>query len=118
MLGIEQPYYMQGKSLLSILNGTSPSNKHRDFVRTEFYGAIDFPDQTHATMYRDERWKLVWYHRKNNLCELYDLDKDPWEHHDLSNDPNYESIRWELVQKCFDESAFIHQPDPPRVNPF
>ena len=118
MLGIEQPYYMQGKSLLSILNGTSPSKKHRDFVRTEFYGAIDFPDQTHATMYRDERWKLVWYHRKNNLCELYDLDKDPWEHHDLSNDPNYESIRWELVQKCFDESAFIHQPDPPRVNPF
>ena len=39
-------------------------------------------------MYRDRQWKLVNYHHKG-ICELYDLDKDPWEFQDLSTDPNY-----------------------------
>ncbi|SVD96372.1 uncharacterized protein METZ01_LOCUS449226, partial [marine metagenome] len=118
LLGLDIPFYMQGKSLLPLLKGDTPADKHRDFVRTEFFGAIDFPDQTHATMYRDERWKLIWYHRKNNLCELYDLQNDPWEHNDLSEDKEHQSVKLELILKCFDESAYIHQPDPPRVHPF
>jgi len=62
------------------------TKSHRDAVRCEFYGGIDYPDQTHATMYCDGRWKLVTYHGKE-LDELYDLAADPWEHRDLSTDP-------------------------------
>ena len=33
---------------------------------------------SHATMYRDDRWKLVVYH-SHDLGELYDLREDPHE---------------------------------------
>ena len=80
--GLDIPHWVQGRSLAPLLRGET--REHREFVRSEFYGAIDYPDQTHATMYRDRRWKLVVYHRKN-ICELYDLHSDPWEHRDLSD---------------------------------
>lgn len=61
--GIEIPYYTQGRSLLSLLQGNVPLDQHRDFVRTEFFGAINYPDQTHATMYSGsalEAHQLSW----------------------------------------------------------
>ncbi|MEM7032948.1 MAG: sulfatase-like hydrolase/transferase [Chloroflexota bacterium] len=115
--GFETPYYVQGKSLIPILNGQTDISHHRDFVRAEFFGAINYPDQTHATMYRDSRWKLICYHGKN-LLELYDLENDPWEHNDLSNDPAHQTIKWELLQKSFDATVYAHPPDPERVSSF
>ncbi len=115
VLDMEIPYFVQGQSLRPLLMGET--DQHRDFVRTEFFGAINYPDQTHATMYRDKRWKLVTYHHKN-LHELYDLNTDPWEHHDLADDPDYQAIKWELVQKSFDAAINAHPPEPPRTLPF
>lgn len=116
-LGMEIPYPVQGRSLLPILTGTQSPNHHREFVRTEFFGAINFPDQTHATMYRDRRWKLISYHGKN-LYELYDLQNDPYEHHDLSEEPDYQAIKWDLLRQSFDATVFAHPPDPARVNSY
>ncbi|HIG16153.1 MAG TPA: DUF4976 domain-containing protein, partial [Candidatus Handelsmanbacteria bacterium] len=82
--GLDTPYWVQGKSLTGVLEGSATN--HRESVRTEFFGAINYPDQTHATMYRDRRWKLISYHGKD-LFELYDLQTDPWEHDDLSESP-------------------------------
>ena len=115
-LGMEIPSFVQGRSLLPLLTGQAPPHHHRDFARCEFYGAIDFPDQTHATMYRDRRWKFVHYHRKD-LCELYDLDNDPWEHRDLSSDPNHQETRWQLMRRSFDATVYSHPPGPPRAMP-
>ena len=115
VLDMDMPYFVQGKSLLPLLTGQT--DQHRDFVRTEFFGAINYPDQTHATMYRDHHWKLVTYHHKN-LCELYDLEADPWEHHDLSGHPDYQAVKWELMQKSFDATIAAHPPEPPRTLPF
>ena len=113
--GEQVPYWVQGRSLLPLLQGEA--TEHRDFVRTEFFGAIDFPDQTHATMYRDRRWKLVSYHGKD-LYELYDLENDPWEHNDLSESPDHQDTLHDLMRKSFDATAQAHMPDPPRVMPF
>lgn len=116
-IGMEIPYYVQGKSLLPQLTGEQSSMNHRDFVRTEFYGAINFPDQTHATMYRDQRWKLISYHGKD-LFELYDLENDPWEHHDLADDPAYRDRLYDLMRKSFDATVYTHPPMPARVASF
>ena len=113
--GVETPYYVQGKSLMPVLHGERAD--HRDFVRTEFFGAINYPDQTHATMYRDQRWKLITYHGKN-LFELYDLANDPWEHDDLSDHPDYQAVKWDLMRKSFDAMVYAHPPMPARVASF
>ena len=114
-VGEQVPYYVQGKSLLPVLTGQTQD--HREFVRCEFYGAIDYPDQTHATMYRDRRWKLVSYHGKD-LYELYDLESDPWEHENLADKPDYQQIKGELQRKSFDATVRARMPTAPRVMPF
>ncbi|MEZ4676846.1 MAG: sulfatase-like hydrolase/transferase [Caldilineaceae bacterium] len=116
-IGMEIPYFVQGKSLLPQLTGDAAAEEHRDFVRTEFYGAINYPDQTHATLYRDRRWKLINYHGKD-LFELYDLANDPWEHRDLSGDPAYRDLLVDLLRKSFDATVYAHTPVPARVASF
>jgi arylsulfatase A-like enzyme len=111
---IEIPYYVQGRSLVPLLQGVTTTNEHREAVRCEFFGALSTPDQTHATMYRDRRWKLVVYHQKG-ICELYDLDNDPWEHNDLSEHKDYQDVKWDLMQKSFDATVYAHPQMIPRV---
>lgn len=109
------PYWVQGRSLAPVLRGET--DHHRDGVRCEFLGGIAFPDQTHATMYRDERWKLVTYHGKN-LAELFDLDNDPWEHQDLSQDSAHAKALADLQRRSFDATVQAHPPDNPRIEPY
>lgn len=113
--GLETPFYNQGRPLTALLNGEARS--HRRSVRTEFYAGINYPDETHATMYRDERYKLIIYHGKE-LMELYDLQEDPWEHHDLSGDPDATAQLSRLLGQSYDATVFAHPPAPPRTNPF
>ena len=116
-LGMEIPYHVQGKSLLNILDGHSDGFDHRQYVRTEFYGAIDHADQTHATMFRTRRWKLVSYHGKG-VHELYDLQNDPWEHNDLSRDPAHAENFNRLLGEAYDAQAYARTNPVPRVYSF
>ena len=113
--GLEIPFWVQGKSLTGVLDGSAKD--HREFVRTEFFGAINYPDQTHATMYRDRRWKFVNYHGKN-LFELYDLENDPWEHKDLSESADHQDILRDLMRRSFDAAIGATPPFAPREMPF
>ena len=113
--GETRPYYDQGRSLLPLMCGVESEN--RPAVRTEFYAGINYPDATHATMFRDERYKLVTYHRKG-IAELYDLESDPWEHVNLADDSSYAAIRAELMWQSYDATVYAHPPMPPRTNPF
>lgn len=115
LLGMETPAWLQGRSVAAGLR--EGMDKHRDFVRCEYYAATNHPDETHATMYRDRRWKLVAYHQKQ-ICELYDLAADPWEHHDLSADPAYAEIKWELLQRSYDASVYARPAQTDRYGPF
>ena len=114
-VGLETPFWVQGQSLTGILEGSTES--HRDSVRTEFFGAINYPDQTHATMYRDRSWKLISYHGKD-LFELYDLEADPWEHDDLSQSSEHQDVLRDLLRRSFDATVYATPPFAPRVMPF
>ena len=117
LIGMDVPPYVQGRSVASRVAGEDEPAPHREFVRTEHYAATNFPDETHATMYRDLRWKLVIYHQKD-ICELYDLEADPWEHHDLSEDPDYSAIKWDLLRRSYDATVYAHPAQTDRYGPF
>ena len=67
LAGIPAPARMQGRSLLPILCGAADPSQHRDFVRSEFYSALNSIERqqftcSYATMLRDQRYKLIVYH--------------------------------------------------------
>lgn len=109
------PDNLQGHSLLSMLTGESTGDDHRQWVRCEYYNALDACDGTYATMYRDERYKLIVYHG-HDLGELYDMTDDPSEFNNLWDHSDFQSIKLKLMQRSFDESMLAMDPGPPRVS--
>ena len=117
LAGLEVPGYMQGSSLLSTIDG-SESNRQleQEFVRCEYYNAIRAPDSTHATMYRDQRYKLVVYHG-HDLGELYDLEEDPEEFENMWDEAEAQPLKLELMRRSFDASMLAMDRGPERVGP-
>ena len=108
--GIPLPDYFQGKSLLPILSGSTKGTEHRQFVRSEYFDALDphftGGDGTYATMYRTKSHKLCVYHGKG-VGELFDMKKDPWEHRNLWNDPDSTEIKNQLLAESFDAHVLL-----------
>ena len=116
LAGVEPPQRMQGISLLPMLRGEAPLDHHRDSVRCEYYDALDEPDGSFATMYRDERYKLVIYHG-HELGELYDLEEDPEEFENMWDEPEAQPVKLDVMQRSFDASMLAMDRGSPRVGP-
>ena len=110
LAGLPQPDYMQGRSLMPLLLDDERVDHHRDSVRSEYFDALapDFTGGTgtFATMYRDRRYKLSIYHG-HGKGELYDLERDPWEHENLWDDPASQQLRSELMYASFDQHVLL-----------
>jgi len=117
LAGLPVPDRMQGRSLLPILTGTTPPDHHRDFVRCEYYDALDEPRHSFGTMYRDRRWKLIVYHDVG-MGELYDLERDPYEFDSLWDAPSHKDVKSELLQKSYAASLRAMDYGPARVMPY
>ena len=116
LAGLQPPQRMQGRSLLPMLRGEVPLDHHRDSVRCEYYDALDEPDGSFATMYRDERYKLVVYHG-HDLGELYDLEEDPEEFENMWDEPEAQPVKLDVMQRSFDASMLAMDRGSPRVGP-
>ncbi|MDP7020395.1 MAG: DUF4976 domain-containing protein, partial [Pirellulaceae bacterium] len=108
--GAPLPDYCQGRSLLPILVGEASPDEHREFVRCEYFDALDphftGGTGTFATMYRNRSHKLSVYH-SHGLGELFDLERDPWEFDNLWADPQSESLKSELIRRSFDAHVML-----------
>jgi len=103
--GIDLPYYMQGKSLQTLLTGSNSNDHHKDVVVTDFndsLGTSDVDHYTQASMTFDGRYKLAVYHSHKGLGELYDLEKDPGEFKNLWNDANHQKLKHKLIARHLD----------------
>lgn len=88
---------VEGRSLLPLLAGETPADWRRfavsevDFADrfTKYYNDIPH-EECNAVMICSTRWKYV--HVDNYRPQLFDLENDPHEVHDLGADPAYSEI--------------------------
>lgn len=98
-LGLPAPAHrLEGASLLPLLHGRAPTG-WRDFV----YSELDYSyrharlalgkdvHQCRAVSLRDQRWRYVYW--LDEPEQLFDLDADPQEFHDLGSDAITEGVR-------------------------
>jgi arylsulfatase A-like enzyme len=79
------PPSVEGQSLLS--------DRRRDFLYAEHY-----EDEQAMRMVRSGRHKLIWYPAGNRF-QLFDVQADPREMHDLAGQGEHQSVRAELTQR-------------------
>lgn len=84
---------IDGQSLVPIISGDRTSL--RPMAMGEYHG--DWYGHYSARMVTDGKVKLVW--NLTDLCELYDLERDPYELHNVFYDASYRDVR----DRCFDE---------------
>lgn len=117
-LGLEAPAQCDGRSLLPILRGETPTH-----WRTEAHMELDFrsgpysgldaeaalglmPDECQLAILRGERWKYVFFAALPPL--LFDLQDDPGEMHDLAGDPADRDVLLEMAHRML-SWRLVHQ---------
>lgn len=110
---------MQGVPLTSTLYGKPPDHPPREDVYCEYYNAMPWHrDPTpQTTMVRTERHKLAVEHALS-AGELYDLQTDPTETHNLWDDPQYNDIKTDMLLRLTNRMAFTVDPLPERRGPW
>lgn len=106
---------MQGKSLLPMLTGEADCEHHRDDVYCEYYNAMPWHREPTAqtTMIRTKQYKLTVAHGLDE-GELYDLKNDPNETTNLWDNPEFLSVKVEMLKRLCDRMAWTVDPLPQR----
>ena len=87
LAGVTPPAGMQGRSLIPLVE-----NKKTPEWRTDFFYEHDYQPKTipPSEGVRTERWAYIrWVNENPLLEELFDLNQDPLEGHNLAADPKY-----------------------------
>ncbi|WP_130858689.1 sulfatase family protein [Gracilibacillus phocaeensis] len=116
-----EPIYegMQGQSLWPVLVKEDLAYSYRNDVYCEYYN-VNLKDKkniTHATMVRNEDYKLVSYHG-DKTGELYHLKDDPNEVENIWDHSAYQTIKMTLFQRLCDRMAETADPLPLRQSPW
>ena len=114
--GVTAPAHMQGRSLVPLLQGRTPS----DWRRSIYYHYYEFPGPHSVVRHygvRTDRHKLIHYYQIGEW-ELFDLQKDPDELRSVYLDPAYADVVRELkteLQRLRQENRVPdHEPVLPR----
>ncbi len=77
---------MDGRSLLSLVQGTNPS--WREYIDLEH--DVCYSPSNHWNALTDGRFKYI-FHARDGEEQLFDLENDPGELHDLASEPDHQS---------------------------
>ena len=98
LAGVSVPADIQGESLLPLLKGEEP----QDWRDALYYHYYEYPAE-HAVKkhygVRDDRYKLIHFYDDIDQWELYDLQTDPKEMHNLYGQKDYEAVTQRMMTK-------------------
>lgn len=98
--GVAPSPAMQGKSFLDVLSGKA--QRHRETIFYEYYWEYHFPQTPTMFAVRTGKYKYIHYYGLWTQNELYDLEQDPFETHNLIADPKYRDMTKDLSGQIFD----------------
>ena len=107
-----------------------PVPRHVEFPSLKFMALGQSTAPLHDAMFgwlnvlqrsiRTKKHKLIFYVPLKRF-QLFDLDNDPWEMHDLIDTPQYATVRTEMIARLKAEQARLGDPlnidAPPQVQP-
>ncbi len=100
MAGIPAKANMDGHSFKELLTGKKIPWRNEAFY--EYYWERNFPQTPTVHGLRTNKFKYMHYHGIWDIDELYDIQNDPDEKHNLINKPEYKKIVDEMNGKMFD----------------
>jgi arylsulfatase A-like enzyme len=98
LAGISVPPAMQGRSLVPLLKGEESRPWRKDWL----YEYYEYPGPHNVRRnrgVRTERHKLIHYYAAPEEFELYDLQEDPGELHNLYGDPRHATLARDLRRR-------------------
>lgn len=103
LAGVPRPEGVDGRSVLPALRGEPMADDSE--LLYEYYWEFAFPHTPTVFALRGDRYKYIFYHGVWDINELYDLETDPRERHNLIEVPaQQDRIRrmrermWELLE--------------------
>lgn len=105
--GLPVPGEMQGKSLLPLAEGKTDAAWRTDWLY-EYYEYPGFENVRPCRGVRTERYKLIHFFLEPQEWELYDLQVDPDEAHNLYGKPGYEELTAHLKKRLLELRAATH----------
>ncbi len=100
LAGVQAPATMDGRSFLPLLEGGSVANWRTEFLY-EYFWEYPFPHTPTVYALRGDRYKYMFYHGVWDINELYDLELDPLERHNLIHSPDHQPRIREMRDRLF-----------------
>ena len=115
LAGAKVPEDIQGTSLVPLLEGKHP----RNWRKSIYYHFYEYPAEHMVKRHygvRTERYKLIHFYNDIDTWELYDLQNDPHELHNLYGQPGMEKVTKQLrrelkrLQRQYDDPILEQYP--------
>ena len=98
--GVEVPPHVQGRSLVPLLTGSAETE--HEAILIEYYSHENpFPwtAQLDYRVVRRGRYKYIRWLRFDGGAELYDLENDPYELHNVVDDPEVAAVVEDMQER-------------------